>query len=283
MNKPEVLHGIRLVVMDLDGTILDHEKRIHPSVLRTVHHLQRIGVASTIATGRGYASAAEYARALGVKIPLIALDGTLVRGEDRIVFEMPLSRTAIQAIQETVTSVDAPMFVVFYTADEALVPLSTREDIDLSRWGARPEPATWTELLHGRPLRCFVVADREVLEEIREKILAQTSDVVAWIYPSEVYGYYYLDIRPAQANKALGVRVLREALGIRKEEVMVVGDFYNDVEMFQEAGFRVAVANAVPELKALADYITQRDHTEGGAAEALQLILGRHHDDPVSR
>ncbi len=283
MNRPDLLKDIRLIVMDLDGTILDHEKRIHPTVLTTVSRLRQLGIAHTIATGRGYASAAEYARALGVQIPLIALDGTLVRGEDRIVFEMPLSSTAIRAIQNVVTTVQAPMFVVFYTADEALVPLSTRDDINLARWGARPEPATWPELFQGKPLRCFVVADRAILEGIRERILAQTQDVVAWVYPSEVYGYYYLDVRPAQANKALGVRVLREYLGIRKEEVMVIGDFYNDLEMFQEAGFRVAVANAVPELKALADYVTQRDHTEGGAAEALQLILGRRTDDPISR
>lgn len=277
MNKP------RLVVMDLDGTLLDENKQVYAGIFPYLEKLKSNGILYTIATGRGFTSATKYANLLRVNLPVVALDGTLVRTFDRILHKVPLVSHDVLIIKESLRFANKPVFVVFYNQNDALVPYATRRDVDLSRWDAKPLYLSWEELISKEPLRCFIVADHDVLTNIKNYLATVTKNLQIDIFPSEVYGYYYLDIKPREANKGVGLRVLREYLGLDPAQTIAIGDNYNDLEMFEEAGVRIALANAVPELKRLADFVTKNDNTKGGIVEALKWVLERYGNSNLPR
>lgn len=274
---------MRLLVIDLDGTLLDDNKQVYHGIFPYLDKLKSLGILYTIATGRGFQSATKYANLLRTDLPVVALDGTLVRSHDKILYKVPLLPEDVFKIKQSMKFASKPVFVVFYNQRDALVPFATRHDVDLSRWDAEPLYLSWNELISNEPLRCFIVADHDLLLTIKEYLATNTKSLHLDIFPSEVYGYFYLDIKPKNANKGIGLRVLREHLKLHPSQTIAIGDNYNDLEMFMEAGVRIALANAVPELKGLADFVTKNDNTNGGIIEALNWILERYGTHNLSR
>ena len=84
---------------------------------------------------------------------------------------------------------------------------------------------------------------------------------------------YFLEIVPAGVNKGEGILKLCELLGIPAERSVAAGDEANDLDMLRAAGVGVAMANAIPDAKAVADYVTQRDNNHDGVAEIIEKFL----------
>ena len=262
--------NIRLIVLDLDGTVLTEEKRIHPRVKEAVGRLlphYRI----TFATGRSFPAALPYAQELGIHDPLIVLDGGLVKPPEKAA--APLYRAPIpQELWEQILHRLLEQRVFFVAnAEEGsfLNPQYAEYAETLGRWGEVPRaevPAPHTPVY-----RIIVVAQRDRLEALRTAFSSLPLRVA--VYPFRTGTDWYLDIRNPRATKGEALRRLMKHLGVRREEVLAFGDYYNDLELFEAAGVRVAVANAVPPLKAMADFVTTGTNEEGGIAEFLERLL----------
>jgi hypothetical protein len=86
----------------------------------------------------------------------------------------------------------------------------------------------------------------------------------------------HLEITRSHVNKKLGLKLLTKHLGVKKDEVAVMGDWYNDRYLFDFGGINIALENAVPELKHKANYITALSNTEDGVGEFLRLVYPQH-------
>ena len=86
-------------------------------------------------------------------------------------------------------------------------------------------------------------------------------------------GFYYLDIRRTGSSKGKGLKRLLKYLRIKPRQSVVMGDWYNDISMFESDAIKVAVANSIPELIRKADHITQGSNNNEGPAEFLEMIL----------
>ena len=84
---------------------------------------------------------------------------------------------------------------------------------------------------------------------------------------------YYLEIRKAGSSKGKALTRLLRHLSIKPPKAAVIGDWYNDITMFQTKAIKVAVANAIPELLNAADIITTRSNNEDGTAEFFEMVL----------
>jgi len=84
---------------------------------------------------------------------------------------------------------------------------------------------------------------------------------------------YYLEIRKMGCSKGEGLRKLLKHLKIKMKDTAVVGDWYNDKSLFDSDALKIAVANAVPELKRMADFVTKGTNNEEGVAEFLKILL----------
>jgi hydroxymethylpyrimidine pyrophosphatase-like HAD family hydrolase len=85
-------------------------------------------------------------------------------------------------------------------------------------------------------------------------------------------GVYHLEARKSGTSKKTGMRILAKHLNLKKNEIAVMGDWFNDRDLFEFGGFNVAMQNAVAELKFGADYITQKNNEEDGVGEFLKLV-----------
>ncbi len=276
MNRLKTLP--RLLVLDLDGTLLDPQKNLPPGIEAYVQALQRHGLRITLATGRAYPSAQRYAKKLGLQEPLIVLDGAQVRTDHRVYHQQPLDPEDVALTVELLRAQSHRVFTAFSTPEHTLVPPNRRTDVSLKRWGIRPVPVDWTEVSKYPILRVRFVGDRDLLESLWQTLRERGRHLAAHLYPSEVAGYFYVDMGHQQATKGNALQRLQETLGIAPEDTLAVGDFYNDLELFRRAGLRVAMANAVEPLKAQAHWITRQDHRSGGVLEVFRWLLGE--DDP---
>jgi hydroxymethylpyrimidine pyrophosphatase-like HAD family hydrolase len=84
---------------------------------------------------------------------------------------------------------------------------------------------------------------------------------------------FYLEIRKAGSSKGKALERLFRHIFIKPEHTAVIGDWYNDITMFQTKALKVAVANAIPELRNEADFVTGKDNNEDGVAEFFEMVL----------
>ena len=115
------------------------------------------------------------------------------------------------------------------------------------------------------------MAEEELLVELHEHLVDVFGDDVKFILAPEAYvGCHFLTILSKDADKSHGIKSVSEYVGFDLEKLTVFGDNFNDVGMFELAGTSVAMANAQPEVKDLADVVLQHTNDEDGVAKYLE-------------
>jgi len=259
---------IKLVVCDMDGTLIDRDELLGEGIILAVQQLKEQGVLFTVATGRVEEMAEHYVRRLGIDIPYIACNGaTIVHGAEII----QRHTIPVAGLQKLLFEADQMGMSIIYT-------------IEGKEYVIRPTP--WIMSQRERFNRYFLerpIAEAEwstlqidkvtVMDDIRDGRIGRIDDMCSQL-GGETYSYTrYTDkaveIVEKSANKGSALKRLASQLGIALEEVMVVGDHQNDIEMLQEAGLGVVVANGIDAAKAVADYVCANCCAEG-VIEAIE-------------
>lgn len=262
----------KLLALDLDDTLLNEKSRISRRNIKAIRGIVEKGMMVTIATGRMFRSALPYARELEVDLPLITYHGALIKnaGSGEVLKHFPLPYDLALEILELGEKMD--FHINFYFDDRLFVkeenentkfyqqiaPIPVESVGELSRFisGKHMEPTKLTILnLDGRI--------DELQQMLQEKYMVQLS-----ILQSRPH---FLEITNSQATKGQALDFLARKEGILAEEIVAMGDSYNDLDMLQFAGLGVAVANAPEEVKNAADLITA-PNTDDGVA----LFLEQH-------
>ncbi len=264
------MRRIRLVAVDLDGTLLNSDFELTPGAKEAISRARRIGVEITLCTGRMFASARRYADKLGLDLPLITYQGAFVKTSKsgKILYQrcVPLEY-AREVISE---GQSRKMTANVYLNDNLYVEKITPQARDYARM-ARVNARAVGDLLKfvkEPPIKVLLIGDETELQKLEKRLKRK--------YRGELYITrsmpYYLEFLHPEATKGLGLQEVAREIGVAKDEIMAIGDSWNDIEMFRYAGFAVAMGNACEEVKTLADYITAPNY-EGGVAEALQKLV----------
>lgn len=263
--------AIKLIAMDLDGTLLNSDKLISARNLAAIEAAKARGVGVTIATGRMYRAAAFFGRIIKANVPLICCNGGLVRSmkQERPVFVRHVDRTAVRELLQLCH--DRNWYAQWYIGDEIYAEsykpeyfASYRTVQDFSVKEVGDDFLSYTDNV----IQC-VIRDKEgkiddVVAELRKRF-SKT------IFPQQNTGYS-VDLTPPGINKAVGLAALMKRLGITVDEVMACGDADNDLEMLRFAGTSVVPVNGQPEAKALASYIAP-DNDEDGIGRAIEALV----------
>jgi len=269
---------IRLLVLDIDGTIAGESNTIREPVLAAIRAAQAAGIQVAIATGRMFCSALRFHQAVGSQLPLIAYQGAFIKDPQtqQVHRHWPIDQEMAARMLDDLehSRWRSALSIHFYLDDRLHVR-------DLS-------PVT--QLYVGRSdIEPVVVGDlRRLFPQAPTKILALSDDpdLIAALMahlrqrytPAELYlthsvATFFEATHPA-VNKGTAVRYLAEGLlGIPAHQVMAIGDNYNDVEMLEYAGFSVAMGNAPPAVQALADWVAPSVEADGVAAAIEQFLL----------
>ena len=258
---------IKLVVSDIDGTLVDQSEELREPAFRMVSWLRERGVLFTLATGRVQGMAEKYAEKLGIAVPYVASNGAslILNGKAIRRDTVPL-----RPLEEMILRADALGLSVIYSPDgyervQRVTPFILGQQRAFSRY-FHVEPLTRQDFATGQIEKlCLMDDDRTGrIEEI-----ARMAAVLPGAYGFTRYGDRAVEIVRGGATKASGVRELARLLGVSLSEVLTAGDDENDLEMLSEAGVGVTVQNALPKVKARASYVASQP-TAAGVFEAVR-------------
>lgn len=277
MFKKEILKALKLIIFDLDGTLLKSNGTIGEETKSLVSKLKEKGVLFSFATGRLHSAITKYSEILDINTPLISLDGCLIKNhpEGKILFESFVPVNYVSQVIGYSEQYNAYVTLchddaIFYTDRNSFIP----EIMD--KLGAKYEEVdSYADYIH-ETLEVVLAADSyTVINNIREAVsFPFLSRVNTSFYQSHSHpGIYYLEIRKKGSSKGKGMERLIKYLNVHKRNTAVVCDWYNDLSLLQKSVTKVAMNNAVNEVKELADIITTKSNNEDGAAEFLEQVL----------
>jgi Cof subfamily protein (haloacid dehalogenase superfamily) len=268
---------IRLLVLDIDGTLVDESNRVRERVVHALRSVQSRGVAVALATGRLFRTALPIYRSLELTLPLICCEGALIRHPDTdvVLGHWPLDRgVAARWLDQTEQlRLDGRLSVHFHIQDD--IYSSNPSEASAKYFaGSNAEPIVVPDLrrfLDQAPTKVMVVSeDAEVIARLGR-------DLTDWPCRFQFAVHNSVTVLEAfhpDVNKEIAVRYLaEEILSLRPENVMAIGDEVSDIEMLQYAGLGVAMGNAPATVQAVADWLTTSNAEDGVARAVEKWIL----------
>ena len=261
----------RLLALDLDGTLLKPLHPIRPGVVAAVRAARARGVRATIVTGRMFVGALPYLRQLEIDGPVVCYQGAVIAeaASGRFVREVPLANAA--ALRAYHVAKAAGYHIQFYAGDHFYVETRNRfAELYARISGAEPiVVASLPQAFAGRDsTKLNLVTDPEVTPACLA-LMQRTCGDVAYVTRSNPEFVELLDPR---VDKGEVLREVAALHGLGMEDVLAIGDSYNDIPLLRAAGFAVAMGSAPPELRAEADAVVG-DVEHDGVAEAIARFV----------
>lgn len=266
----------KLLVLDVDGTLLNDEREISKRTLAALLKVQQMGVRIVLASGRPTYGLMPLAKTLELGNYggfVLSYNGCqIIKAQNgEILFERRINPEMLPYLEKKARKNG---FAIFTYHDDTLITDSPdneyiKNEALLNNLKIIREDE-FSTAIDFAPCKCMLVSDKEKaligLEQHWEKRLAGTLDA----FHSEPY---FLEVVPCGVNKANTLGALLEHLGVTREEVIAVGDGVCDVTMLQLAGMGVAMGHSQDSVKVCADYVTASNEEDGVALAVEKLIL----------
>lgn len=283
MDKTDICalgRTIKLIVCDMDGTLLDSRKQISRVSMATLEKAREKGIFTTICSGRVHSMLSFYSNLLKIEGPLIAANGAVIYDTrvDKILFQKTVEPEAARALL---------MFCGQNEMDYSLLTAKScffsRNSVRLRRFEqynkiarAAGLPAIplrffssdYSEALSGDIYKILVYELQEGQKKQTETYLERHTELT-WTSSEEGL----LDISASGVNKGEGVRRLARILGISADEICIFGDYCNDIPMMEQAGLPIAMGNAHESVKKAALAVTASNDEDGVARGIEKYIL----------
>lgn len=263
---------IKLIAIDMDGTLLNPQHAITPAVHAAVSAARAQGIVVVLATGRPLPGITRYLDELDMRQEndyCITYNGALVQkaASGEPVIDITLGYADYRYLQALAVKLGVHLHAIdyhtVYTANRDISPWTVHE-VYLTGM-----PLQFCEAENMDPARRYpkimMIDDPDVLDAA----IGHIPDDVRARYTILKSAPYYLEMLDKRVNKGAGVRALAEKLGIKPEEVMAIGDQENDIAMIEYAGIGVAMENAIASVKKAAQVVT-KSNQEDGVAFAIQ-------------
>lgn len=266
--------SIRLIVADLDGTLLNSQHVVSPVTERAIREAMARGVLFTVATGKTFTSTPGLIKQFNIRIPLICGNGALVYAPDgTVLYEDPIPRAcAIEAVRMARA---AGMLPVVYVGKGLLA----------AEWDANIEEL----VAHHEPVPEIVPDLEAALENEYQPVklilmhrdperVAQFHGELTRAFEGRAHAMRsglasVVELMPLGVNKGTALAFILDYLGISAEETIAFGDNCNDLDMIQRAGIGVAMGHSPHEVRDGADYVTGTNDEDGVAHAIYKFVL----------
>jgi Cof subfamily protein (haloacid dehalogenase superfamily) len=283
---------IKLLALDLDGTLLNSKGVVPDANRAAIRAAEDRGVLVTIATGRRFRDGRPVGIELELNAPLVTHNGALIKYADSletVAASLLPTKTVMEVLRvgkgfggDALVSADP------HGKGTLLYDRVADDNIPFQRY------IRWSEMLHGDDAYEAIshvdslediIADHEVIHvsfsgtcvrmeemiDVLKNELGETVTVLPTIYPRR--DFTLIDILPSDASKGKGVEKLALLNGLQPENVMTIGDNFNDLEMLEFAGTPVVMGNADPSLLERAEFYTTVTNDENGVAAAIEQFI----------
>ncbi|WP_045836544.1 Cof-type HAD-IIB family hydrolase [Hyphomicrobium sp. 99] len=269
MSAPE---SIRLLLADVDGTLVTQDKVLTEAAKSTVHDLHDARIAFAITSGRPPRGMAMLIAPLSLRTPIACFNGGVFVNPDLSVIESQMldPATATQAVE---LILDHGLDAWVYTSNDWLVRDVNAPHVAQEAATVQFEPvvvASFTKSHLAHAAKIVGVSNDHprvaACEKAAQGVLGERASA-ARSQP------YYLDVTNPQANKGTVATTLAKLLKIRPSEIATIGDMPNDIVMFRKSGLSIAMGNASDEVKAQASATTDSNENDGFAKAVRRFVL----------
>jgi Cof subfamily protein (haloacid dehalogenase superfamily) len=267
------LRNYKLLVTDIDGTVLDSQHELHDETVAAFQSLREFGVLTTLATGKIYPSIDYLIEPICGDLPFLVGHGSIVQDQDGMVMmRQGLSVEVIEIVARISEKYQCDFCA--YLPDGILSREFNHNMKYLTEyWEPKAEEIdTWPDL--GERFKevvkvLYVNCDSDL---VLERVANELNETLHGLAAVQFSVPHAVEVTNVNARKEVGLRFLSEHLDIAPEEMIAVGDGSNDVGMLNYVGYGVAVGNAKPELKKVADEVIGSNN-ENGLAKAIHQWL----------
>ncbi len=261
------LSKVRLIAVDMDGTLLNSEHAVSPEFWPLHRRLVEFGVTFAAASGRQYASILDKLGAIEADLTVVAENGALARHDGDEVVKTVLPKGALPEIIDRLRKLPE-VKAVLCAADQAYIHSEDPDFIAFvsefySSYVCLDDLAAFegdllkVALYHPESSETFIYPH---FEDLAPELVVKISSP------------FWVDISHPDANKGHALRMVQDRLGITRAETLAVGDFLNDIEMLGRADFSYAMENAHPDVTAAARFRTGSNDALG-VEEVLRAVI----------
>lgn len=272
------LSDIRLIVVDLDGTTVGESNQIRPAVKQALEAARAQGVQVAIATGRMYRSALRFYQDLALTLPLITYQGALIKDPATAFVHRHLTvpRSYVAQLLDFLSEPELRSVVsVHLYINDCLYVREINAETEVYAARSEVDPIAVGDLhqiLDTEPTKLLALSNEvELIDRLFGSLQRRYTPAELYLTKSVAT---FLEATHPLVNKGTAVQYLaEEILGLQSEQVMTIGDNFNDLEMLQYAGIGVAMGGAPAGVKAVADWIAPNVEADGVAAAIAQFVL----------
>ncbi len=269
-GKPALKY--RLMAVDVDGTLLDNQGHMTEATKEAIRLGVESGLIFTIATGRPVQGVEHFNEMLALDLPYITYNGSMVvMGKSKeILYEQKMDSLDAKAIYKLGLEYGAT--VIVWAHNRLYVNILNKDALLYSK-AARQAALLMEEpeaVLESGVSKILWVDAIPKIDRAQQEVGSRLSGNVNYHTSNPIY----LEFVDKKASKAIAMEKLGEYYGIRREEMIAVGDGLNDLSMIEYAGLGVAMANAADEIKCKADYVTFSNEEDGVAHVIRKFVLG---------
>ncbi len=260
---------IRLIASDLDGTLLDDEKRLPPNFFEVLDEIYERGIVFAVASGRTFSAVEHlFPEKYREKISYICDNGacTYINGKADDIF--PLERAVYEELLEKCGKIGGFEFVVCASSGVFYKNSDSEFAKDVSLFYKKNMPIDDLENVEGEIYKLAVCDKLGTVEHgkpIIDGIFGDKLNVQA-------SGAEWMDVMAGGVSKGRALRTMQKHLGISPAETMAFGDYFNDADMLASASFSFCMENGSDEVKKMCRYIAP-DNNSGGVTECIKKFV----------
>jgi Cof subfamily protein (haloacid dehalogenase superfamily) len=266
------LKDIKLIVIDIDGTLVDGQGKVGEKTLHLSKELKKHGIFCTLSSARSYRFSSFIADELIIDIPFVTLDGALIQDRHGKIYYQGIIKDKI--IQKAIKLAENN-YGKITVCDRENLYITPRNSVikEYSRLSAPIKEVAELNSVKDVLEILIYCEDKASLKIIKEQFSFPSNiGITLSVTKSPNHDYYLLTIKKKGSDKLDSVKRLVKAIGMKRRNVAVIGDWHNDMPLFDYGAYNIAVQNAIPELKRKADYVTLSTNNEDAVGEVLELV-----------
>ena len=275
---------IRLLIADVDGTLVTHDKVLTERARAAVAKMRSAGIDFAVTSGRPPRGMQMLIEPLALTTPIAAFNGGMfIKPNLSVIEQRVLQANVIEPAMETMRAYKLDTWI--YRGTEWFVRERHGGHVDREEWTVKFPPTVVPDFkgltsdvakLVGvsDDLKAVCECETALREKFATKVHTKQSNPQRETLVSAARSQpYYLDVTHAQANKGNVVTRLSEMLGIPIDQIATIGDMPNDISMFEKSGVSIAMGQASDEVKSAATYTTSSSEEEGFANAVERYVL----------
>ncbi|MBK5192816.1 MAG: HAD family phosphatase [Flavobacteriaceae bacterium] len=258
---------IKLIVTDMDGTLLNDKHEIHPDFWEIEDLLSKKGIMFSVASGRQYYNLESKFDRIKDRMLFFAENGTLVVHKGKELYVNAMDSKAAMKFIEIGRKLEGVQLVLC-GKESAYVESNDEKFIEeIQQYYERLKVVEDLQLVEDTILK-VTICDYKGVEANSYHSYKEFNNEYKVAIAAEIF----LDITSLTANKGNAIKRIQKEMNISPDETLVFGDYLNDIEMMQNATYSYAMKNAHPEIINVSNYITRFDNNENGVLKTIEQL-----------